>query len=113
MQTPQRAEANHLPVALIPKAKMEGFQARKQGHRFDGLEEWFGTLTPFEIVVRDSRAQMMDVVKTDVATEPLQDPRQFVVRTPVERRVSVIPLLCPFPIHALELMLDVKEPDAG
>ena len=66
-----------------------------------------------EVVVRNLRAEMMQVVIADVPREPLENAREFVERTPLQCRRRVVPVLSPLPIGVLELVLHVKQPDAG
>jgi hypothetical protein len=65
--------AHHFLQTLIPETIAKGLQTPEQGDRLDRLEEWFGFVTLFEVVVGDPRAEVMDVVKTDISREPLQD----------------------------------------
>jgi hypothetical protein len=58
------------------------------------------------------RAQVVDVVKADVAGDELQPPRELEVGAPLQRRIGVAPGERVSTAGALELMLDVKEPDA-
>lgn len=38
-------------------------------------------ITPGQVVVRDLRTQMVDVMETDISTEPLKDDGQFIEGT--------------------------------
>ena len=64
------------------------------------------------MVVGNTRAQVVDMMKPDVAGEPLQDSWQLIKGTALKRRCGVIPVLGPRPIGALELMLHVEQPQA-
>src|SRR3546814_7151960 len=66
-----------------------------------------------QVVVRDACAEMVDLVVADVAGEPLQDLRQLVKRAALQRCRRVIPVFVARPVHVLELMLHVEQPDAG
>ena len=59
--------ADHPAPALVPEAEVEAFEAGEQGDGFDGLKEWFGPVAAFELVVGDARAEVVDVVETDIA----------------------------------------------
>src|ERR1043165_5094981 len=107
-----RAVADELLAAFVPKAKGEGFEAGKEGDGFDGLKERFGAMAFLEVIVRNRRAQVMDVMKADVAGEPLQDFRQFVEGASLERSRAVIPIGAAVPMKVFEWVLDVKEPHA-
>ena len=97
---------------FIPETEGEGLQAGEQRDGFDGLEQWLRLMAFFEVIIGNSRAEMMDVVKADVAREPLQYLRQFVERTALQRRSRVVPFIAAFPVHSLELMLDIEQPEA-
>jgi len=58
------------------------------------------------------RAQMMDVVEPDISRNPLQHPGQGVERAAFQSRPREIPPVPGFPIDALELVLNVKQPHA-
>ena len=111
-QNSGRAVADKLLTAFVPKAIGEGFEAGKEGDRFDGLKERFGAVAFLEVIVRDRRAQVMDVMKADVAGKPLQYFRQLVEGASLERSRAVIPIRTAFPMNVFELVLDVKEPHA-
>jgi hypothetical protein len=90
----------------------QGPQARGQRDRRDALECRYGFMTRLEPVIRDSRAQVVNVVEADVAREPLQHAWQFVVRTALQRRIGEVPGFPARPVRALELMLDIEQPQA-
>jgi len=70
-------------------------------------------MRPFQPVVGDTRAQMMNVVETDISGEPLKDPRKFIERTALQGRIGKIPLRFSLPIHILELVLHVEKPNTS
>ena len=65
-----------------------------------------------QVVVRDPRVEVVDVVQADVAGEELQRLRQLQVRAALKRGVVVAPAVVALPVDVLELMLDVEQPDA-
>ena len=73
----------------------------KDGILFIGLRK---------VVIGDLRAQMVDVMETDVPAEPLQDGRQFIKGTALQAGFEVIPLAVALPIHSLEIMLNIEQP---
>jgi len=111
-QDSRRPVADELLTAFVPKAIGEGFEAGKERDGFDGLKERFGAVTFLEVIVRNRRAQVMDVMKADVAGKPLQDFWQLVEGASLERSRAVIPIGAAFPMNVFELVLDVKEPHA-
>src|SRR5579864_4871844 len=70
-------------------------------------------MSALQVVVRDPRTQMVDVMEPDIAGEEAQEPRELQVGAALERRLVVVPLLVCLPVGVLELMLDVEEPDPG
>src|SRR6202161_3449586 len=75
------------PLSLfVPETGGQRFQARKQRHRLHLPEQRFDLVTSLQIVVGNARAQMMNVMKADIAREPLQNLRQLVERAAPHRR---------------------------
>src|SRR3954464_314608 len=68
-------------------------------------------MTLLQMIIGNARAEMVNMMKTNVAREPLQDLGQLVKRTPLKRGQRVIPLLAALPVDSLELVLDIEEPD--
>ncbi len=75
-------------IFLIPQTVGSGFQAGAQGDRRHGLEKRLGLVAFLEVVIRNARAQVVDVVKADVAGEPLEHPRQLVIRAALQRAAA-------------------------
>src|SRR5688572_6729571 len=107
------SKAHEFLRRLVPESKAQGLQARGQSDGFDVLEYGVCLVTALEVVVRNARAQVMDVMEPYVSGQPLQDPRQLVVRAALQRRGGVVPALFTLPVGVFELMLDVEEPDSG
>ena len=61
-----------------------------------------------EVVVGNAGTQMVDVMNTDVAGEPLEDLWQFVEGAALEGGGGVVPVFTALPIDVLELVLDIK-----
>jgi hypothetical protein len=66
---------------LVPKTESEAFEAGKERNRLHGVEEWIGLVAFLEVVIGNARTEMMDVMKTNVARKPLQQPGKFVEGT--------------------------------
>jgi hypothetical protein len=66
-------KTDQLLVLFIPQSQRSRFQTGKQSDRFYFREQRVGFVAPLQIVVRYPRAQMMDVMKADVAREPLEN----------------------------------------
>src|SRR5579863_1372640 len=86
----QRTVPHQLLVLLVPQAKGEGLQTSDQGNWLDLREEFVRVVTLLQMVVGDERAQMVDMMKPDIARKPLQDSRQFVERAPLQCSLQVI-----------------------
>src|SRR6266508_1974235 len=109
----QAAIADQLATLFIPKTKSERLEAREQRDGLDALKQRLRFVALLQVIIRNARTQMMNVMKPDVAGEPLQDLGQFVERTALQRRRGVIPFLGAFPVNSLELVLNIKQPHAG
>src|SRR5678810_103142 len=93
-------------LLLVPKPEGERSEAGKKGYGLYLLEERMRTVAPFQVIVRNSGAQVMNMMKPNVPGKPLQDLRQLIKRTPLEGGVGVVPLVRAFPVHSLELVLN-------
>ena len=76
------------------------------------MEQGMRLMATLEIIIRNARAQMMNMVETDVAGKPLQNLRQLVERATLQSGSREIPLVTALPVNPLELMLHVKQPPA-
>jgi hypothetical protein len=103
-------EPDELTALFVPEAEGQRFEALKESDRLDLLEERICIVTALEIVVRNTGAEMMNMVKADIPGKPLQDLGQFVKRTAFERSFCVIPVFAAFPVNAIELMLHIEQP---
>ena len=63
----QMAEPDQFSALLIPKTKGERLQTAQQRDWLDALKQWIGPVAPLQVIVRNSCAQVMNVVKADVA----------------------------------------------
>ena len=67
------------PVLLfIPETESERFQAPQQRDGFDGLKQRLRFVAFLQVIIRNARAEMMNVMKADIAGKPLQDSRQLI-----------------------------------
>ncbi len=55
---------------------------------------------------------MMNVMKSDVARDPLQNRGKLVIRAPLHRGFHIAPFFFVLKVGILELMLDIEQPDA-
>src|SRR5688500_11417006 len=103
---------NELPALLVPEAKPERSQAGYQRDGRDLLKQPVALVTSLQVVVGNARAQVVDVMKADVARQPLQHLRQLVVGAAAQCGRRVVPVVAAFPINAIELMLHVEQPES-
>ena len=78
----------------------------------DLLEKRFRVMAFLETVVGNTGAQVVDVVETDIAGEPLENFGKFVERAPFEGCRCEVPLTFTGPVNILELVLHIEHPDA-
>ena len=69
-------------------------------------------VTFLKFVIRDSRAQMMDMMETNIPCEPLQHFGKFIEGAAIHTGVEELPFRVTFPIRGVKIMLDIEEPDA-
>src|SRR5688572_6882835 len=82
---------------LVPDVQGHAFKAMPQRQGIGQLQFLDGLVAAFEIVVWNAWAQVVNVVETDVAREPLQNARQLVVRASLHGGLDVVPFLGMFP----------------
>ena len=68
-------------------------------------------MSALQVVVRDARVEVMDVVKADVSGEELEHLGQLQVGAAAQGGIGVVPIVGVLPIRILELVLDVEQPD--
>jgi hypothetical protein len=101
---------NKTPPTFVPKREPHALEALKQ--RKSAHAAKFGMLTehPGQTVIRNTAAQVMDMVDADVRREPAQDSRKVVVGTAMQSRFLKAPPVLMRPECPLELMLHVEQP---
>jgi len=62
-------------------------------------------------IERDSAAEMVDMMKANIGSEPAQDDRKIVMRTAVKGSLMYVPSLSASPKRVLELVLNIEQPD--
>ena len=75
------------------------------------MEQGIFVIALGQVVVGDLGAQVMDVMKTDVPGEPLQNERQFIEGTALQPCLYKFPALVVVPVGWVKVVLDVEEPD--
>src|SRR6185437_16009448 len=99
-------------AVFIPKLHARAIEAGPKRESGCGLKLRAGLERGTQVIVRNARREVMDVMVADIAGKPMRDPRQVVVRASRERGSSRVPRLVPRPVRALERMLHVKKPYA-
>ena len=61
------AVADQLATLFIPKTKSERLKAREQRDGLHALKQRLRFVAPLQVIIRNSRTQMMNVMKPDVA----------------------------------------------
>jgi len=74
-QRPEVAVTDQFVSLFVPEPERKRFETGEESDWLHGLEERIREVAFLEVVIRNSRAQMVNVVKADVAREPLQHPR--------------------------------------
>ena len=100
-----------LTFFLIPQPKGQGSKAGEEFNRFD-LEDLVLLMAFFKQVIGYAGTEVVNMVKSNAAAEPLKDSGKLIERTAFQAGFNKIPFLGPFPIHTFKLMLDIKEPDS-
>ena len=77
MILPQHLPTHQHLMLFIPQAEEQRFEAGAERQRLD-LERRILVMTLLQFIVRDLRAQVMDVMITNIAGEPLQHLGQFI-----------------------------------
>src|SRR5262249_42905746 len=86
-----RGEGHKPPALLVVKLKSQGADAGPEAERRHVVEHRVLIVGALEVVVRDARVQVVNVVQPDVASEELQDLRQLEVRAATKCRVLKAP----------------------
>src|SRR6187401_312977 len=84
-------EADQFAFAFVPEAEGEGFEAPEEGHRFHGLKNGVSFVAFLQVIIRNARAEVMEMVIADVSGEPLEHSGQFVEGAALQGGGGVIP----------------------
>ncbi len=91
------------------KRKYNDFKLSRNRDRFD-LKDRVFIVTFFQLVIGDLRAEVMDVMETDIACEPLQNFGKFIEGTSIHACLEEFPIFVTFPIGGIKIMLDIEQP---
>lgn len=72
------AETYECVALFVPQAIREGSETAEQCDRLDCPEEGIRIMTALKIVVRNTRAQVVDMMEPDITREPLEDSWQLI-----------------------------------
>ena len=70
--------AHELLARFVPKPEAQRFQTGEEREGFHLLEEQVGAMAALKVIVRDARAEVVDVVVADISGEPLENLRQLI-----------------------------------
>ena len=87
----EAAVADQFATLFVPETEGERFQAGEQGDGLHALKQRLRFVALLQMIIRNPRAQMMNVMKPNVPRQPLQHLGQFVERTALQRCCGVIP----------------------
>src|SRR6476619_4981010 len=93
------AIADQFAALFVPKSKCETFKAGKKRERLNGSEQRLRLMAFFQTVIRNPGAEMMNVMKANIAREPLEHFRKLIEGTALERRGGVFPISAAFPVN--------------
>lgn len=106
------AEGDHAFLLFVPKFVIHAFQALAKGQGGHvAIEDGILFGAGRQVVVGYPGTQVVDVVKADVARQPLKQLGQAVIGTTLNGGKQVVPLVFPGFVVFLVLMLDVEEPE--
>jgi hypothetical protein len=77
------AKPDHPAAIFIPQTEFQGLQTGTQGDRLDLVEDGIFLLAFFEVIVGNPRAEMVQVVESDIPAEPLQQFWKVIVGTSI------------------------------
>ena len=106
-------ETDHSAVCFIPETKSECFKRSSDINDFYFAEDVVFIMTTLQVVIRNPGAQMMYMMKANVAGEPVKDCRQLQERASFYCSCFIVPFFSSFPGCIFVLMLHVKEPQTS
>ena len=78
---------------LVPELELDGARTISERESRHASEHRVGVVGSLKVVVWNTRVEMVDVVKADVAGKELQQPRQFQIRAAAHGGVGITPRL--------------------
>src|SRR5689334_1571055 len=106
-------ESHEPPCIFVPERKTKRRDTLSECNNGRPMKHRILVVTLLEIVVRNPRTEMVYVMESDTAGEPLQEGRKPEEGASRDRRRRVVPLLVVLPVRILELVLHEKEPQPG
>lgn len=102
------AEPDQLVAVFIPQTEGKRFQARPKCNCLHFLEHRIRIVAPFQVIIGNPRAEMMNMMEPDVSREPLQHFGQFIKGTALYGNGQITPIVVPLPVDPFILMLHIK-----
>ena len=85
----------------------------EQGDGFHTIENCRFFMAFLEVIIRDHETEVVNMMKTDIPCEPLEERRQFKIGAALQGNGFGIPVFVVIPDHIFKLVLDIKHEYAG
>src|SRR4051812_29878245 len=99
-------EAHQALALFVPEREPDRGEGRAQAKRRFFLKGRHRLVAAVQTIIRDSRREMVDVVKSDIAGEPMKDLRQLQDGRAFQGGAGEAPLALPRPVRFIEAMLN-------
>ena len=102
-----RTPADEHFFLFIPQTEVQRFQAVSKRKRLN-LEDRVLVVTFLQFVIGDLRAEVVNMMETNIAGKPLQHFGKFIERTAVHASLEELPILVALPVGRLKVMLNIE-----
>ena len=102
------SKGNETSSTLVPEREAHAGEALQQRHTAHLAELGMVAECSRQAVIRDTAAQVVDVVDADICREPAENSRQVVMRTAIQGRFVERPLAITGPERRVKLVLHVE-----
>lgn len=106
-------ERYQAPLLFIPERQPDTFEALPKRQPANVSKVGMVAQHFRQAIVGNPAAEVVHMVHSDICREPSEHPWQIIVRAAMQRRFMEAPAVVPRPVGPVELVLDVKEPDAS
>src|SRR5215210_1293876 len=105
--SPERVPPYQHLFLFIPQAEEQRPKAMLKRQRLN-LKNRILIVALFQLIVGNPWAEVMDMMKTDIPGEPLQDFGELIERTAIQAGVEELPIWVAFPISWVKVMLNIE-----